>query len=140
MPLPTNRAKAEEAKERANDNSTWEFDIVGILCPACNEPVEICEPNPNEYIHEETDSGYTNSRAAYEISPKRILESGHSNPWDEIHIVPEVAEMDGGQELQVTAYKHDHSSEGYQAWKEQLDELKTVERRASENQGLGDFA
>jgi len=140
MPRPTDREKAEDAKERANEQSTREFDIVGILCPACNEPVEICEPNPNEYIHKETDSGFTNDRAAYEISPKRILESNHDNPWDEIHIVPEIVEMDGDQELKVIAYKHDHSTEGYQEWKNQLDELKTVERRAVENQGLGDFA
>jgi len=138
--MPTDREKSEEAKERANNKSTSQFDIVDTLCPACNEPVEVLEPNPNEYIREETENGYTNSRAAYEISPKRILESDHSKPWDEIHIVPEIAVIDGSQELQVIAYKHDHSTEGYQAWKERLDELNTVERRAAENKGIGDFA
>jgi len=138
--MPTDRDKSEEAKERANNKSTSLFDIVDTLCPACNEPVDVLEPNPNEYIGEETENGSTNSRAACEISPKRILESDHSNPWDEIHIVPEIAVIDGSQELQVFAYKHDHSTEEYQAWKEQLDELNTVERRASENKGIGDFA
>jgi hypothetical protein len=69
--MPTDREKSEEAKERANNKSTSQFDIVGTLCPACNEPVEVLEPDPNEYIREETENGYTNSRAAYEISPKR---------------------------------------------------------------------
>ena len=103
--MPTDREKSEEAKERANNKSTSQFDIVGTLCPACNEPVEVLEPDPNEYIREETENGYTNSRAAYKISPKRILESDHSKPWDEIHIVPEIAVIDGSQELKVIAYK-----------------------------------
>ena len=124
--MPTDREISEEAKERANNKSTSQFDIVGTLCPACNEPVEVLEPDPNEYIREETENGYTNSRAAYKISPKRILESDHSKPWDEIHIVPEIAVIDGSQELKVIAYK--------------LDELNTVERRAAENKGIGDFA
>jgi hypothetical protein len=139
MTLPTDRERAEEAKKRANEQSTRQFDIVGILCPACNEPAAPGDPDPNEYVHKETDGGFTNDRAAFEISPKHILEHGHENPWNEIHVVPEAVEMDGEQELKVIAYKHDHSSEAYQAWKEQLEELETVERRASENQGLGDF-
>ncbi|EMA69168.1 hypothetical protein C461_03297 [Halorubrum aidingense JCM 13560] len=144
MPVPTDREKAERAKDRANEASTSEFDVVGILCPACNEPVTICEPNPNEYIHSDDGETYTNDRAAYEISPARIIESDHDNPWDAIHVVPEVAEVDLGdrveQVLKVIAYKHDHTSESYELWQEQLDALEETERRAEENRGLGDYA
>lgn len=140
MPLPTDPENAQQAKDRANERSTKSFDLVGILCPACNEPVTVCEPNPNEFIHDEDDGKYGNDRAAYEFSPADLHEADPDNPWDVIHIVPERVEFDDGHKLRVNAYKHDHSTEEYQAWQRELEELEDVERRASENQGLGDFA
>jgi hypothetical protein len=140
MPLPTNLENAQQAKERANERSTKSFDFVGILCPACNEPATVCEPDPNEYIHNDEDGTYGNDRAAYEFSPAKLHEVDPDNPWDVIHVVPERIETDAGHQLRVTAYKHDHSTEGYQAWKREQDALEDVEQRAAENQGLGDFA
>lgn len=145
MPVPTDRENAERAKEKANEASTKPFDAVGILCPACNEPVTRSEPNPNEYIHTEEGDRPYNDRAAYAYSPASLQAADHPNPWDVIHVVPETAEMmigDGETEeiLQVIAYKHDHTSESYELWQEQLDEIEANERRAEENQGLDDYA
>lgn len=139
MPLPTDLEKAEEAKRRANERSTHEFDLIGILCPACNEPVTYCEPNPNEYVTDETGE-YGNDRAAFEYSPKRLQNANANNPFDLVHVVPERTGMvDGSHQLQVIAYKHDHSTEAYTAWKKQLDLIEQQERRAEENHGLDAF-
>ena len=139
--LPIDREKAEEAKQKANEQSTRPYDIVSYLCPACNQPVTYGEPDPNEYVHgEDSDGELTVDRAAFEFSPARLMGMEHENPWDAVHVVPEEVEFDSGTYLRVTAYKHDYSTEGYEAWERELEKLNDVEKRAEENQGLGDFA
>lgn len=146
MTLPTDREKAKRAKERANEQSTKPFDVVGYLCPACNEPVTYGEPDPNEYLPDETPAGYGVDRFAFEFSPERIQGSNHDNAWDAVHVVPETVEIAAGpdkepeEQLRVHAYKHDYSDEGYQAWQDELDEIEKNEKRAQANQGLDDFA
>lgn len=146
MTLPTDRDKAQKAKERVNKQSNKPFDVVGYLCPACNEPVTYGEPDPNEYIPDETPPGYGVDRFAFEFSPQRIQDSNHENPWDAVHVVPETVEIPAaeGQEpeeqLRVAAYKHDYTDEGYEMWKEELNEIEKNEQRAEVNQGFDDFA
>ena len=136
----TDKDLAEKAKERANRNSTSQFDVVNLLCPVCHEPYFGEDPNPNDFAIDPDDGEYGNDRAAYQYSPQRIADSDHPNPWDKVCVYPVEREFDDGRKLQVDYARHDHSSEAYQAWKSELDELKKIERRKGENQGLGSFA
>ncbi|WP_114578555.1 hypothetical protein [Saliphagus sp. LR7] len=130
---------AEEAKERANDAHAGEFELISFLCPACNEPCFSEDPDPNDFVHDPDEGEFGNDRAAFQISPSRILDLEPDNPWDRICVYPTEVEYDDGPQLQVQYCRHDFSQEKYQAWKRELDELKDVQRRAEENQGLDSF-
>jgi hypothetical protein len=138
--MPTDRDKSEEAKERANNKSTSLFDIVGTLCPACNEPVEFSNPTRTSTSERRRRTAPRTAAQPAKSHRSEFWKATTQTRGTRSTYVPEIAVIDGSQELQVIAYKHDHSTEGYQAWKEQLDELNTVERRAAENKGIGDFA
>jgi|GEM_PF-2716323 len=130
---------AERAKEKAEERSTSEFFSI-TLCPACNEPFFCEDPNPNDFVHDPGVGEYGLDRAAFQISPQRIADADHPNPWDRICVYPREIERDDGTFTRVDYARHDHSSEAYQAWSDALEELKENQRRAQENQGLGEFA
>ncbi|REA00206.1 hypothetical protein DEQ92_20345 [Haloferax sp. Atlit-6N] len=132
--------QAQRAKKKANEQSTRPYRLISTLCPACNRPVTMCEPNPNEYVVDDSQGEFGNDRAAFEFSPATIMDANHSNPWDAVHVVPEKVEFDTEpDQLQVIAYKHDLSDEASQAFQDALDEIRKHERRAAENTGLGEF-
>lgn len=131
MQKTVDREMAEEAKEKAERASTKEFLTIH-LCPACNQPCLLTDANPNEYV------GGSN-REAYQFHPEKILDIDPDNPWNQICVVPETAEMDDGEELRVFAYKHDESIEPYQVWEDQFEKLKDQKRKAEENNSLTNF-
>ena len=136
----TDKDLAERAMERANEQDTGDFELVSFLCPVCNEPYFGEDPNPNDFVHDPDDGEYGNDRSAFQISPQRIADSDHPNPWDRICVYPKEVEYDDGPQLQVAYARHDFSQEKYKKWKEALEYLKKNERRREENRGLDTFA
>lgn len=127
----TNREKAEAAKEALIEEEGWsKFSI--HLCPACNEPEFADDVDPNMFADAD--------RTAFQISPAKIAESDHPNPWDRICVTAEKVELDDGETLRMKPHMHDYTMDVYEEWQEKVDEIDTIERRKSENKGLGDFA
>lgn len=130
---------AEQAKERAIKAHPNRSEFWITLCPACHEPFFCEDPNPSDFVHDPDVGEYGLDRAAFQISPADILELDPDNPWDRICVYPDTIERDDGTHTRVAIARHDFSAEDYEAWAAALEELKDVERRAEQNQGLDDF-